>query len=116
MLPMCPITQISQPKIKIQLEFLSKRSYSIFLAKPNIESKNDEPIVMKAIITENATKGWNWNSWTGSESYCKLTWILNPVSGKRRSNIIVITCPLSREYCRVLFLKQAGVEPEPGSR
>lgn len=57
MLPMCPITQISQPKIKIQLEFLPKMSYSIFLAKPNIESKNDEPIVMKAIITENATKG-----------------------------------------------------------
>ena len=32
-------------------------AYSIFFAKPNIESKNDEPIVMKAMITENATKG-----------------------------------------------------------
>ena len=37
-------------------------SYSIFFAKPNIESKNDEPIVMKAMITENATKGLNQKS------------------------------------------------------
>ena len=57
MLPMCPITQISQPKIKILWEFLPKMTYSIFLAKPNIESKNDEPIVINAMMTENATKG-----------------------------------------------------------
>ena len=57
MLPMCPITQISQPKIKILWEFLPKMTYSIFLAKPNIDSKNDEPIVINAMMTENATKG-----------------------------------------------------------
>lgn len=44
---------------KNSMVILTLVSYSIFFAKPNIESKNDEPIVMKAMITENATKGWN---------------------------------------------------------
>ena len=134
---MCPIAQISQPKMKvneIDSAFWHYIAYSIFFAKPNIESKNEEPIVMKAMITEKATKGWKM-CWTdiqtilcqyqfddvgdrGSGSSKRhnllnvtniqqvsiLTWMLKPVSGKSRSNMIVITCPLSREYCSVLFL------------
>ena len=58
MFPMCPIAQISQPK-NYKIDFVSRHyiAYSIFFAKPNIESKNEEPIVMKAMITEKATKG-----------------------------------------------------------
>ena len=51
-----------------------------------------------------SSKRHNLLNVTNIQQVSILTWMLKPVSGKSRSNMIVITCPLSSEYWSVLFL------------